>query len=98
MNDNIKMISFAYHEIIVHKWRRRFIRVLTALVVAVVIIVAFAIGFINHGYCGNAEEEAPTPNFEELLKAATERENAHPITFLESGVQKSYEGYKRFIL
>ena len=97
MNDNIKMISFAYHEIIVHKWRRRFIRVLTALVVAVVIIVAFAIGFINHSYCGNAEE-APTPICEELPTAATERENAHPITFLESGVQKSYEGYKRFIL
>ena len=96
MKNNMKMISFAYHEIIVHRWRKRFIGVLTALVVAVVIIVAFAIGFINHS-CGNAEE-APTPNFEELLKAATDGENAHPITFLESGVQKSYEGYKRFIL
>lgn len=98
MKNNMKMISFAYHEIVVHRWRKRFIRVLTALVVAVVIIVALAIGLINHSYCGNAEEEAPTPNFEELLKAATERENAHPITFFESGVQKSYEGYKRFIL
>lgn len=96
MKNNMKMISFAKHEIVVHRWRKRFIRVLTALVVAVVIIVAFAIGLINHGYCGNAEK-APTPNFEELLKAATERENAHPITFFESGVQK-YEGYKRFIL
>jgi peptidoglycan/LPS O-acetylase OafA/YrhL len=96
MKNNMKMISFAKHEIVVHRWRKRFIRVLTALVVAVVIIVAFAIGLINHGYCGNAEK-APTPNFEELPTAATERENAHPITFFESGVQK-YEGYKRFIL
>lgn len=97
MKNNMKMISFAKHEIVVHRWRKRFIGVLTALVVAVVIIVALAMGFINHGYCGNAEEEAPTPNFEELLKAATDGENAHPITFLESGVQK-HEGYKRFIL
>lgn len=96
MKNNMKMISFAYHEIIVHKWRRRFIRVLTALVVAVVIIVALAIGLINHGYCGNAEEEAPTPICEELPTAATDGENAHPITFIRSA--KSYEGYKRFIL
>lgn len=95
MNDNIKMISFAYHEIIVYKWRRRFIRVLTALVVAVVIIVALAIGLINHSYCGNAEE-APTPYLDELPKAATDRENAHPI-ILQLGVQK-YEGYEGFIL
>lgn len=95
MKNNIKMISFAKHEIVVHRWRKRYIRVLTALVVAVVIIVAFAIGLINHS-CGNAEE-APTPICEELPTAATERENAHPITFLESGVQK-YEGYKGFIL
>ena len=96
MKNNMKMISFALHEIVVHRWRKRFIGVLTALVVAVVIIVAFAIGFINHGYCGNAEE-APTSICEELPTAATNGENAHPITFFESGVQK-YEGYKRFIL
>jgi peptidoglycan/LPS O-acetylase OafA/YrhL len=95
MKNNMKMISFAKHEIVVHRWRKRFIRVLTALVVAVVIIVALAIGFINRSDCGNAEK-APTPNLEELLKAATERENAHPITFIRSA--KSYEGYKRFIL
>ena len=96
MKNNMKMISFAMHEIIVHKWRKRYIRVLTALVVAVIIIVAFAIGFINHGYCGNADK-APTPNFEELPKAATYEENAHLITFLKLGVQ-SYEGYTGFIL
>ena len=95
MKNNMKMISFAMHELEVYKWRKRYIRVLTALVVAVVIIVALAIGFINHSDCGNADK-APTPNFEELLKAATERENAHPITFIRSA--KSYEGYKRFIL
>lgn len=95
MKNNMKMISFAYHEIIVHKWRRRFIRVLTALVVAVFIIVALAIGCINHSYCGNAEK-APTPYLDELPKAATDRDYAHPIN-LKLGVQK-YEGYEGFIL
>lgn len=95
MKHNMKMISFAMHEVVVHRWRKRYIRVLTALVVAVVIIVAFAIGFINHGYCGNADK-APTPICEELPTAATNGENAHPITFIRSA--KSYEGYKRFIL
>ena len=96
MKHNMKMISFAKHEIVVHRWRKRYIRVLTALVVAVFIIVALAIGLINHGYCGNADE-APTPICEELPTAATDGENAHPITFLKSGVQK-YEGYEGFIL
>jgi hypothetical protein len=95
MKNNMKMISFAKHEIVVHRWRKRCIRVLTALVVAVLIIVAFAIGLINHSCCGNAEE-APTPICEELPKAATEGENAHPITLL-MGVQ-DYEGYTGFIL
>ena len=67
----MKMISFAMHEMIVHRWRKRCIGVLTALVVAVIIIVALAIGLINHSYCGNAEE-APTPYYDELPKAATE--------------------------
>lgn len=97
MKNNMKMISFAMHEIVIHKWRKRFIRVLTALVVAVVIIVAFAIGFINHSYCGNAEK-APTPSFDELLKAATEERTHIRLLFLNQECKKDYEGYKGFVL
>ena len=95
MDNNIKMVSFAYYEIEKYRWRRRYIRVLTALVVAVVIIVAVTLGHIYHGCCGKADK-APTRHFDELPKAATERENAHPINDI-MGVQ-NYERHKGFIL